>query len=171
VLPDTASLQLLFAQLNYEHFGGAIPTYRIAYNERFVNTAGRISYKPPLIELSPKHFRKHPDALRNTLLHEMIHAWLHARGLDSGHTALFKRKMRELGLTSIYHDMGRAAPLRENTRRFILRCPHCSAELLRQRRPPANTSCGRCSGRRYDARYRFVVFEVVELREVRATEG
>ena len=168
MLPDTALLQLLFAQLNYEHFGGEIPTYRIAYNERFLNTAGRITYRPPLIELSPKHFREHPDALKDTLLHEMIHAWLHSRGSDSGHGAAFKRKMRELGLRSIYHDLGRAAPLKESAKRFILRCPKCSAELLRRRKPPALASCGRCSGRRYDARYRFLVYEVVELR---ALEG
>ena len=40
----------------------------------------------------------------------MIHAWLHARGENPGHTPTFKRKMRELGLTSIYHDS--AAPRR-----------------------------------------------------------
>ncbi|HEY0797959.1 MAG TPA: SprT-like domain-containing protein, partial [Candidatus Baltobacteraceae bacterium] len=80
MLPDVASLQLLFAQLNLEHFSGEIPAYRIAYNARFTNVAGRITYKPPLIELSRKHFERRPDALRETLLHEMIHAWLHSRG-------------------------------------------------------------------------------------------
>lgn len=168
MLPDTPSLQLMFAQLNYEHFAGEIPTYRIAYNERFSNTAGRITYRPPVIELSPKHFRKHPELLRETLLHEMIHAWLHSRKLDSGHGPAFKRKMRELGLGSIYHDMGRAAPLAESTKRFILRCPKCSMELLRRRKPSAETSCGRCSQRRYDARYRLAVFEIVQMR---ALEG
>jgi predicted SprT family Zn-dependent metalloprotease len=107
VLPDVASLQLLFAELNYRFFGGKIPAYRIAYNARFTNVAGRIMHKPPLIELSLRHFERYPEGLRDTLLHEMIHAWLHARGLPSGHTSAFKRKMREVGLRSIYHDMGR----------------------------------------------------------------
>jgi predicted SprT family Zn-dependent metalloprotease len=166
VLPDPATLQLMFAQLNYECFAGEIPTHRIAYNARFSNVAGRITYKPPLIELSLKHFEKHPDALRDTLLHEMIHAWLFARGQNPGHSAAFKKKMRELGLTSIYHDLGSAAPRRESTTRFILRCDRCTMELLRKRRPLANVSCGRCSGRRFDLRYPLRVFEVLETREV-----
>ena len=76
---------MLFALLNNEHFAGEIPAHRIAYNARFSNLAGRITYKPPLIELSPKHFERHPKALRETLMHEMIHAWLYARGENPGH--------------------------------------------------------------------------------------
>jgi predicted SprT family Zn-dependent metalloprotease len=166
VLPDPSELQLLFAQLNNEHFGGEIPAHRIAYNARFSNLAGRTTYKPPLIELSPKHFEKHPEALRETLLHEMIHAWLFSRGEDAGHTARFKKKMRELGLTSIYHDLGSAMPRRESTKRFVLRCDKCTMEVLRKRRPPRPVSCGRCSRKSFDPRYALRVFEVVEMKEV-----
>ncbi len=166
MLPDVSELQLLFALLNNQHFGGEIPAHRIAYNGRFSNLAGRIVYKPPLIELSRKHFEKHPDALRETLLHEMIHAWLHARGENAGHGAAFKRKMRELGLRSVYHDLGSVVPRKESPRRFILRCDRCTMELLRKRRPPAKVSCGRCSPRRFDARYPLRVLEVVETREL-----
>lgn len=164
VLPDVSELQLLFAQLNNECFGGEIPAHRIAYNGRFANLAGRITYKPPLIELSPKHFERHPEALRETLLHEMIHAWLFARGADPGHTAAFKKKMRDVGLRSIYHDLGTAVPRRESAKRFILRCDRCTMELLRKRRPSAPVSCGRCSSRRYDARYPLRIYEIVEMR-------
>lgn len=159
MLPSVAELQLLFAQLNYAHFDGEIPTYRIAYNARFSNLAGRITYKPPVIELSPKHLEGKSDELRETLLHEMIHAWLHAKGLNAGHTATFKKKMRELGLRSIYHDLGTAKPFNESAKRYILRCEKCTMELLRKRKPPANALCGRC-------RKGLTVFEVVELREV-----
>jgi predicted SprT family Zn-dependent metalloprotease len=159
-------LQLLFAQLNNEHFGGEIPAHRIAYNARFSNVAGRTTYKPPLIELSPKHFEKHPEALRETLLHEMIHAWLFSRGEDAGHTPRFKKKMRELGLTSIYHDLGSAMPRRESTKRFVLRCDTCTMEVLRKRRPPRPVSCARCSRKSFDPRYALRVFEVLEMKEV-----
>ena len=168
VLPEPTDLQLLFARLNNEHFGGEIPAHRIAYNARFSNLAGRITYKPPLIELSPKHLEQQPEALIATLLHEMIHAWLFARGEDPGHTARFKAKMRELGLRSIYHDLGSALPRRESTRRFVLRCEGCTMELLRKRRPAKPVSCGRCSARKYDARFALRVFEIVEMREVEA---
>jgi predicted SprT family Zn-dependent metalloprotease len=165
-LPDPSELQMLFALLNNEHFAGEIPAHRIAYNARFSNLAGRITYKPPLIELSPKHFERHPEALRETLLHEMIHAWLFARGENPGHTARFKKKMDELGLGSIYHDLGTASPRRESNRRFILRCDRCTLELLRRRRPPGPISCGRCSRKRFDSRYRLRVLEILETREV-----
>jgi predicted SprT family Zn-dependent metalloprotease len=158
-LPDVAELQLLFARYNFIHFDGEIPAFRIAYNARFGNLAGRITYKPPLIELSLKHLRGKPDALRETLLHEMIHAWLHARGENPGHTPKFKKKMRELGLTSIYHDLGTAPPLNPSAKRYLIRCEKCGMELLRRRKPPANAACARC-------RRSLVVFEIVEMREV-----
>ena len=159
MLPDVAELQLLFAELNNLYFDGEIPAHRIAYNARFANMAGRITYKPPLIELSPKHFENNDQALRDTLLHEMIHAWLYARGENPGHTAVFKRKMRELGLTSIYHDLGTAPPRNGSDKRYIIRCEKCGLEALRKRKPPSNARCGRC-------RRAIVVFEVVETREV-----
>ena len=43
-LPSEADLQLLFARLNYEFFNGEVPDCRIRYNERFSNSAGRITY-------------------------------------------------------------------------------------------------------------------------------
>ena len=158
-LLDVAELQLLFAQLNLLYFGGEIPAHRIAYNARFSNLTGRITYKPPLIELSPKHLAGKPDELRETLLHEMIHAWLYARGQNPGHTATFKKKMREIGLRSIYHDLGTARPLAESVKRYILRCEKCAMEVLRKRKPPAHIMCARC-------RKSLTVFEVVELREI-----
>jgi len=166
VLPAVSDLQLLFAKLNNEHFGGEIPTHRIAYNGRFANLAGRITYKPPLIELSPRHFEQHPEALHDTLLHEMIHAWLFARGDNPGHTAKFKKKMREVGLRSIYHELGTATPRRESTKRFILRCDRCTMELLRKKRPRAPISCGRCSRRQFDPRYQLRVLEILDTRDV-----
>jgi len=159
VLPDVAELQLLFAQLNYTYFNGEIPAHRIAYNSRFANLAGRITYKPPSIELSPKHLKDKPDALRETLLHEMIHAWLYARGENPGHTAKFKQKMRELGLSSIYHDMGTATALNPSAKRYIVRCDKCGMELLRKRKPPASAVCARCIKP-------LTILEIVETRAV-----
>ena len=166
MLPDESTLQLLFAELNNLYFNGAVPACRIRYNSRFSNSVGRTIYheKPILIELSPKHFQRAPHALRETLLHEMIHAWLHARGEGAGHTPAFKRKMHECGLTSIYHDLGSVGPTHESARRFILRCEQCAREVLRKRAPRAPVSCGRCSARRYDPRFRLSVYEVVQLK-------
>jgi predicted SprT family Zn-dependent metalloprotease len=167
ILPSEAELQLLFARLNYEFFDGDVPDCKIRYNERFTNSAGRTTYSrdPMAIELSPKHFRLHPDALTETLLHEMIHAWCYAKFRDTGHGPRFKRKMRECGLTSIYHDLGTAAPLKESSKRFILRCERCAFEVLRRARPSRPSSCPRCNKRRFDARFPLTIYEVLEMRE------
>jgi predicted SprT family Zn-dependent metalloprotease len=170
-VPSEAELQLLFARLNYEFFNGEAPDCRIRYNERFSNSTGRISYnsRPMMIELSPKHFRRHPEALQETLLHEMIHAWCYAKFRDSGHGARFKRKLRECGMGSIYHDLGNAAPLRESNKRYILRCEQCSFEALRRSRPRKPASCPRCNKRRFDPRYPLVIYEIVEMRAAGTT--
>ncbi|MHB1551799.1 MAG: SprT-like domain-containing protein [Vulcanimicrobiaceae bacterium] len=167
MLPSETDLQLLFAELNNYFFNGEAPACRIRYNARFSNSAGRITYgaRPLLIELSPKHLREHPEALRETLLHEMIHAWLYDRKRDTGHGRAFKKKMRECGLTSVYHDLGSAKPFNESTKRYILRCEKCAMEILRKRRPAQPTSCGRCAKRGYDPRFPLAIYEIVETRE------
>lgn len=167
-LPPEPELQLLFARLNYQYFNGEVPDCRIAYNARFSNSAGRITYgsHPMAIELSPKHFKKYPQALEETLLHEMIHAWCFARFRDTGHGARFKKKLRECGLRSIYHDLGSVRPLSESSKRYILRCEHCSFEVLRRKRPGKPVSCARCNKRRFDARFPLTIYEIVEIRAV-----
>lgn len=171
MLPSEAELQLLFARLNYEFFNGEAPDCRIAYNERFSNSAGRITYgaRPLLIELSPKHFRRHPQALQETLLHEMVHAWCYVNFRDTGHGWRFKRKLRECGITSIYHDLGNAAPLRESDRRYVLHCAQCSFEALRRARPRKPASCPRCNKSGFDPRYPLTIYEIVEMREAGIT--
>ncbi len=162
VLPTEADLQLLFAQLNYRFFNGEAPGCRIRYNERFSNCAGRITYseRPFLIELSPKHFRAHPEALEETLLHEMIHAWCFERFRDAGHGARFKKKMRECGLGSIYHDLGSVRPLNESSKRYIFRCERCAFEVLRRRKPGKPASCPRCNKRGFDPRFPLTIYEI-----------
>ncbi|MHB8140161.1 MAG: SprT family zinc-dependent metalloprotease [Vulcanimicrobiaceae bacterium] len=164
MLPTEADLQLLFARLNYERFNGEAPDCRLAYNTRFSNSAGRITYsvRPLLIELSPKHFERHPEALEETLLHEMIHAWCYDRFRDGGHGPRFRKKLAECGLTSIYHDLGNVRPVSESTKRYILRCEHCSYELLRRRLPAKAASCSRCNKRRFDTRFPLTIYQILQ---------
>ena len=171
VLQSEADLQLLFARLNNEFFNGELYDCRIAYNERFSNSAGRITYgaHPMLIELSPKHFRQHPEALVETLLHEMVHAWCYVKFRDTGHGSRFKRKLRDCGLRSIYHDLGSVAPVKDSGKRYILRCEQCSFEVLRRNRPRAAASCPRCNRSRFDARYPLTIYEIVEMRAAGTT--
>ena len=158
VLPPEPDLQLLYARLNASIFGAELPAYRIRYNRRLTSVAGRIIYRPALIELSVPLLGAHAEHLERTLLHEMVHAWLHLRRLPSGHGAHFKRKMREVGLTSIYHDM--PVPRRRSRRRYVLACPACHVELLRRRRPGTAVSCAVCAPSGYDRRFRMRVREL-----------
>ncbi len=171
VIPSEADLQLLFSRLNYQHFNGEVPDCRIRYNERFSNSAGRITYggRPLLIELSPKHFRKYPEALEETLLHEMVHAWCYERYRDTGHGPRFRKKMRDCGLGSIYHDLGSVRPLTESSKRYVLRCEHCGLEALRRKRPGKPASCPRCDKRSFTPRCPLTIYEVTGLEPVGTT--
>lgn len=167
MLPSEADLQLLFARLNYEHFNGEIPDCKIRYNARFSNSAGRITYAAKLlIELSPKHFRAYPEALEETLLHEMVHAWCYAKFHDTGHGPRFKKKMRQCGLTSIYHDLGNVRPLNESSKRYILRCEHCAFEVLRRKRPGKPASCPRCDKARFNPKFPLTIYEITGMESI-----
>jgi len=154
-LPSEAQLQLLFSLLNAHHFGGVLPAHRIRYNSRLTSIAGRIIYRASLIELSSTLLEHHSDHIEPTLLHEMVHAWLHQRGLPSGHGRAFKKKMNDVGLASIYHSM--PVKNRRSRRRYVLRCPSCYTELIRRRRPGTAVSCARCFPAGYNARFRMSV--------------
>ncbi|HXW51278.1 MAG TPA: SprT-like domain-containing protein [Candidatus Acidoferrales bacterium] len=149
-MPAAADLQLIFARLNAQYFGGVLRAHRILYNRRLTSVAGRIAYRARTIELSTPLLAQHPDHLERTLLHEMVHAWLFERGLPNGHGSHFRRKMREVGLSSIYHFLP-VQNRRTSAKRYLLICPRCGARLLRRRRPSGRVSCARCSPRRFSA--------------------
>lgn len=155
-LPSAADLQLLFARLNAAQFGGVLRSHQIVYNRRLSSVAGRIAYRARIIELSAPLLHEHPAHVEATLLHEMVHAWLHERGLPSGHGTHFKRKMREVGLSSIYHFLP-VRSRRRSGRRYVLVCPRCRAHILRRRRPGYRVSCARCSPKRFSSHVELTV--------------
>ena len=158
-LPSAADLQVIFAMLNARHFGGVLRTYRIIFNPRLTSVAGRIGHRPPVIELSPKLLAAHAEQTEPTLLHEMVHAWLYQHGLPSGHGREFKRKMRDVGLSSIYHFL--PIQQRRSRRRYLLLCPRCRTRLLRRRRPGFRVSCARCSPHRFNPNVEMLVSVIV----------
>jgi predicted SprT family Zn-dependent metalloprotease len=157
-LPAAADLQLLFALLNARYFSGVLRAHRIVYNPRLTSVAGRILHRPPVIELSGALLAQYPEAIEPTLLHEMVHAWLEQHRLPNGHGAAFKRKMREVGLTSIYHYL--PVQTRRSRRRYLLSCPRCKAQLMRRRRPGYRVSCARCSPKRFNPHVEMIVTEI-----------
>ena len=123
-----------------------------------------------LIELSPKHFEQHPEALTETLLHEMVHAWCYAKFRDTGHGPRFKRKLRECGL-----DVDLSRSRQRRSARGIEEALHPSLRAAARSRRSA--AIGRASRRAvraatsvgFDARYPLTIYEIVEMRAVGTT--
>lgn len=155
VLNQTASTQItlelahhLYEQLNGQHFGSQLPLCTLELSSRLTRTAGKIWPKQRRLRLSIiYHQRYGSEELANTILHEMVHLWLHEQGLSSGHTPLFRRKMTELGLSERIH----ALPMPPTPYKYVYTCPtcHCEIKTCHQIR----SSCGRCD-KVYNSLYR-----------------
>lgn len=150
--PGTITSQLaqqLYKNLNRQHFEDKLPECRIEISARLTRTAGKIWPRTRLMRLSRSYHELYgPAELANTILHEMIHLWLHEQGLPSGHTALFRKKLEAVGLG----DRLKALPVPPRPYRYLYRCPTCRAEV--QTRRKINSSCGFCD-RAYNPRHRF----------------
>lgn len=139
----------LYASLNTQHFEGSLPACRIEISARLSRTAGKIWPRTRLMRLSRSYHELYgPAELSNTILHEMIHLWLHEQSLPSGHTPRFRQKLQEVGLD----DRLRALPVPPRPFRYLYRCPTCRYEV--QTRRKINSSCGRCD-HVYNPRHRF----------------
>ena len=103
-LPMAARLTTLHAQLNLEHFGGALDHLVIQVSRRLARRLGH--YTPRShnggvgeIVLSRRHVRRDgwPEAI-HTLLHEMVHQWQDETGRLVDHGAGFRAKCRAVGI-------------------------------------------------------------------------
>ncbi len=106
--PDDAAmaarLTLLHAQLNLEHFAGALDTLEVQVSRRLARRLGH--YTPRAhndglgeIVLSRRHVRRDgwPEAI-HTLLHEMVHQWQDETGRPVDHGSGFRAKCRAVGI-------------------------------------------------------------------------
>lgn len=99
--PQMQTLTNLFAEWNNKYFQGKLSNvslrfyqrrssilgfYRVRFVDRSININTFKGYFGMLTEADNKH----------TLLHEMVHAYLHAINLPHGHTPLFKRMLKDL---------------------------------------------------------------------------
>ena len=96
------SLRELFQEYNQAFFGNTLPELFICYNSKLRKTYGKCFYVhqskrvyvPSKIEIRP-----HLDEalLRETIVHEMCHAWAALTHREYGHGPYFAAKMRECG--------------------------------------------------------------------------
>jgi hypothetical protein len=102
--PMAARLTTLHAQLNLEHFGGALDHLEIQVSRRLARRLGH--YTPRThnggrgeIVISHRHVRRDgwPEAI-HTLLHEMVHQWQDETGRPVDHGPQFRAKCRAVGI-------------------------------------------------------------------------
>lgn len=133
-------VEALYQKLNQEHFGGKLPLCHLELSRKLTRTAGKIWPRRHLIRISISYHEYYGlEELSNTILHEMVHLWLHEQGLPSGHTARFRQKLAEVGL----HDRLKALPMPSRPYKYLYECPVCNAEFKTRRK--INGSCGKCA--------------------------
>ena len=100
-------IRQMFAQLNEAHFDSEIPDIPVVWNGRMTTTAGYCRYRkeftgnlyPTKIDLSLRLFESNgfPEAeVKQTLIHEMVHAYLIHKYNQPGHTPSFQRMMTQI---------------------------------------------------------------------------
>ncbi len=164
-----AHLRRHYRRANREKFEGLLPDdYRIEWNPLLRRLTGRITYGLRLIEISTYHFRKYGfEDARATLEHEMLHLYLHRRGLPSGHNAHFKREAAARGIR-VFHsnDYKRNQQPRD---RWLYECPSCARMVFRQRRRGDGQAlaCGICCRTHgdgaWDERFALILVRVVRM--------
>lgn len=174
-LPDAVALQKLFDELNTLYFEGILPPCRMEWSRRLTRAAGTIEVRRRVIKLSvpllvesfagdslfgPTHVicgvpcDDAAMALREILKHEMIHLWLHVKGLNCGHTAEFRAKARSIGQPKTRHSITLPPPKRG----WLYTCSQCGHEFTRRRRYGRAVACGPCckkhNGGSFDERFK-----------------
>jgi len=98
------NLTTMFDQFNVEYFEGALPTIPIILETRKTkNRFGMYSYRYQRQEgvstiIYNRRIQVYTKAVERevvpqVLFHEMLHYYLHFKGVNHGHTPLFKRYM------------------------------------------------------------------------------
>lgn len=135
--PDIVAM---FHEINAEHFNGEIPdTVEVSWNSRLRTTAGYARFRwinrregiihPTSVELSEKLFQSLGwplDKIRETLIHEMTHAWLFHVYNDRGHGPRFQRKMDSIvGYRDSHRCHTYDTSKVRNNRTVVITCLEC----------------------------------------------
>lgn len=103
--PLMAELQRVFDELNVAHFDGTLGPIPLYLSDRMRTRLGELrldrqSGKAERITLSRRHLRRDGwVAVRETLLHEMVHQWQAETGQPVDHGSEFRRKAMAVGIT------------------------------------------------------------------------
>ena len=143
-LVDGKELTRLYEQFNEEHFGGELPSACVEWSSQ-LHIAGQCRPNQREIRLSVRYHTHYPEEIANTLIHEMLHL------IYPTHDVSFRRAAQRIGISLHCRDYPGMHP----RSRHVYLCPNCRTVYRRQKR--ADISCGKCSGRAYDSRYKLVL--------------
>jgi len=98
----------------------------------------------------------------------MIHAWCYDRWRETGHGARFRRKMRDCGMDSIYHDLAACALW---TSRASATCSAAinAASKFSGAANPANRQLPALQQTPLRPRFPLTIYEVLEMKPVGTT--
>lgn len=172
---DTTALFRLYEQLNSQYFDAALPFCPIIWSRQLTRTAGNINVIAPKMKISypllveaftpkdlfPPEFEicgvrcdSSEKAIEEIIKHEMIHLWLHERGLPCGHTAAFRAKARQMGQPKTRHQIETPKPRSG----WEYHCPKCKSTFMRRKRFGRPVACASCCKKfnkgKFDARFK-----------------
>lgn len=98
-------LQESHAEYNHALFDDALKPVVIRISRRMKNRLGHYMEAgrglPAEIAISHRHIMRDPwDDVLHTLVHEMVHQWQDENGYALDHSQVFRRKAREVGISS-----------------------------------------------------------------------
>lgn len=131
----------LFKEYNLKYFNDEIKGFTIQYEKRRFNTSGYRDTATKTIKISDTlHARlgeRELEYLSNTIVHEMIHAWVFLQGrvhdkANTDHEGLWlqtAKRINKMGETKItrFHDK-RQAELVDTLRKYHFKCSKCGSE-------------------------------------------
>lgn len=154
-------IRQMFGELNEIHFNSEIPEIPVAWNRRMTTTAGYCRYRrnnitknlnPVKIDLSLKLFESNgfPNAeVRQTLIHEMVHAYLIHKYNQPGHTPLFQSLMTQItGVRKNHRCHNYDTSGVEREARWSIVCTRCGYAHAYSRKPKYSSYIHRgCGGK------------------------
>jgi predicted SprT family Zn-dependent metalloprotease len=159
--PTLKALSEMFDNINEEHFNSCITKVSVQWNNRLRTCAGLCKFKrkrmaingvrqltPTLIELSVKLFKNNDwdiDKIKNTLTHEMCHAYLLEHYNERGHTQRFQDTMTRItGVRKNHRCHNYDVEVLKNEKKYSIQCPK-HGEIGKRSRAPKRGGVYRCN--------------------------
>lgn len=92
---ETKILRMIYRELNTKAFGGTLPMCKIKYVNKKSDWCGMFVFWKNTILINKRVIDKHESALKETILHEMVHVRQYVRGLNFTHNKHFFKVLRK----------------------------------------------------------------------------